>query len=94
MALLIGNVFVPLFGCQLPFFSPHPFQKSRHGVAAHISDEQLANADREGLESFLEAYRDARVLVNHGDRCEAFAADLREEGFAASAPALGERIEV
>ena len=24
---------------------PHPFQKSRHGVAAHISDEQLASAD-------------------------------------------------
>jgi predicted metal-dependent phosphoesterase TrpH len=24
---------------------PHPFQKSRHGVAPHISREQLANAD-------------------------------------------------
>ena len=24
---------------------PHPFQKSRHGVAAHISEEQLAGAD-------------------------------------------------
>ncbi len=24
---------------------PHPFQKTRHGVAAHISDEQLASAD-------------------------------------------------
>ena len=24
---------------------PHPFQKSRHGVAAHITDDQLAAAD-------------------------------------------------
>jgi len=24
---------------------PHPFQSSRHGVAAHITDEQLAEAD-------------------------------------------------
>jgi len=24
---------------------PHPFQKSRHGVAAHITDDQLASAD-------------------------------------------------
>ncbi len=24
---------------------PHPFQKTRHGVAAHITDEQLASAD-------------------------------------------------
>ncbi len=24
---------------------PHPFQKTRHGVAAHVSDEQLASAD-------------------------------------------------
>jgi len=30
--------------------------------------------------------------VNHGDRCEAFAADLRADGFAASAPAVGERV--
>ncbi len=24
---------------------PHPFQKTRHGVAAHVTDEQLASAD-------------------------------------------------
>ena len=24
---------------------PHPFQKSRHGVAAHVTDDQLASAD-------------------------------------------------
>jgi putative mRNA 3-end processing factor len=53
-----------------------------------------AHADRGGLGSLLESYRGARVLVNHGDRCEAFAADLREDGFEASAPELGERIEL
>ena len=29
---------------------PHPFQKSRHGVAPHITDDQLASAD--GLEVY------------------------------------------
>ncbi|WP_089786426.1 MBL fold metallo-hydrolase [Natronobacterium haloterrestre] len=55
-----------------------------------------AHADREGLLEFLAAYREegAAVLVNHGDRCEAFAEELRAEGFAASAPELGERLEV
>ena len=53
-----------------------------------------AHADREGLRSFLSSYGDARVLINHGDRCVDFAADLRADGFDASAPALGERIVV
>jgi putative mRNA 3-end processing factor len=53
-----------------------------------------AHADREGLESFLDSYRGARVLVNHGDRCEAFAADLRGDGIDASAPEIGERVEL
>ncbi|OYR82203.1 hypothetical protein DJ71_12230, partial [Halorubrum sp. E3] len=53
-----------------------------------------AHADRGGLEAFLDAYRGSRVLVNHGDRCEGFAADLREDGFAASAPELGARVEL
>jgi putative mRNA 3-end processing factor len=34
------------------------------------------------------------VLVNHGDRCEAFAADLRADGFEADAPEVGERIRL
>ncbi|MFP9060274.1 MBL fold metallo-hydrolase [Natrialbaceae archaeon A-chndr2] len=53
-----------------------------------------AHADRRGLESFLEPYRgtDTRVLVNHGDRCHAFANELREDGFDASAPELGEPV--
>jgi putative mRNA 3-end processing factor len=62
-------------------------------VSARVeSFDFSAHADRGGLESFLDDYRGARVLVNHGDRCEAFASDLREDGVAASAPKLGERI--
>ena len=53
-----------------------------------------AHADREGLLSFLDAYRDARVLVNHGDRCEAFADELRADGYEAQAPANGERVSL
>jgi putative mRNA 3-end processing factor len=53
-----------------------------------------AHADREGLLEFLDAYRDAAVLVNHGDRCGAFAGDLRGDGFDASAPELGETVLV
>ena len=64
-------------------------------VSARVESYDFsAHADREGLESFLDAYRDARVLVNHGDRCAAFAADLRADGVAASAPEIGDRIEV
>ncbi|WP_200531257.1 MBL fold metallo-hydrolase [Halorubrum sp. LN27] len=64
-------------------------------VSARVeSFDFSAHADRGGLESFLDTYRGARVLVNHGDRCESFAAALREDGFDATAPELGERVEV
>lgn len=53
-----------------------------------------AHADREGVLSLLDSYRDSRVLVNHGDRCEAFAEELDAEGFDASAPELGETVSV
>ncbi|WP_255151451.1 MBL fold metallo-hydrolase [Halorarius halobius] len=53
-----------------------------------------AHADRAGLRSFLDSYRDATVLVNHGDRCPAFADELRGDGYDASAPEVGERIVV
>jgi putative mRNA 3-end processing factor len=48
-----------------------------------------AHADRDGLLALLSEYRGSRILVNHGDRCEAFAGELREAGFDASAPDLG-----
>ncbi|MFB6173641.1 MAG: MBL fold metallo-hydrolase [Halobacteriales archaeon] len=51
-----------------------------------------AHADRDGLRSFLAAYRDAEVLVVHGDRCGAFAEELRADGYATAAPDLGERV--
>ena len=54
----------------------------------------FAHADREGLRDFLDPYRDARVLVNHGDRCEAFAADLSADGYDAAAPETGETVEL
>ncbi|WP_251341772.1 MBL fold metallo-hydrolase [Haloplanus halophilus] len=53
-----------------------------------------AHADREGLLSLLDEYRGSRVLVNHGDRCGAFAEELAADGYDASAPALGEEITV
>ncbi|QLG63988.1 MBL fold metallo-hydrolase [Halorarum salinum] len=51
-----------------------------------------AHADRRGLREFLEPYRDATVLVNHGDRCPAFAGELRADGYEASAPELGAEV--
>jgi putative mRNA 3-end processing factor len=53
-----------------------------------------AHADAGGLRSFLASYGDARVLVNHGDDCAGFAADLAGKGVDASAPELGETIVV
>ncbi|MEZ3115797.1 MBL fold metallo-hydrolase [Halobaculum sp. MBLA0147] len=53
-----------------------------------------AHADEAGIRSFLDAYRDATVLVNHGDDCVAFADTLREDGYTASAPELGETVTV
>ncbi|USZ69480.1 MBL fold metallo-hydrolase [Halorussus salilacus] len=59
-------------------------------VSARVESYDFsAHADREGLLAFLDSYRDVQVLVNHGDRCAAFADELRAEGFDASAPELG-----
>jgi predicted metal-dependent phosphoesterase TrpH len=40
---------------------PHPFQKSRHGVAPHITDDQLASADA------LEVYN-SRLFTGRSNR--------------------------
>jgi len=53
-----------------------------------------AHADRRGLLSFLGDYRDAPVFVNHGDRCGAFAEELRADGYEAAAPEIGTTVEV
>jgi len=79
---LVDTGSVPIDGDVLP-------------VAARVERFDFsAHADREGLLAFLESYRDAEVLVGHGDRCEAFAAELDDDGYAASAPAVGETIVV
>ena len=53
-----------------------------------------AHADHEGLRSFLNFYEDATVLINHGDDCDGFAAELRTGGFSAAAPAVDECVTV
>jgi putative mRNA 3-end processing factor len=53
-----------------------------------------AHADRDGLAAFLSEYRDAEILINHGDDCAGFAGELREDGFVAGAPDLGETVTV
>ncbi|MFB6138465.1 MAG: MBL fold metallo-hydrolase RNA specificity domain-containing protein, partial [Halobacteriaceae archaeon] len=72
-----------------------PFDGRVLPVSARVEAHDFsAHADREGLRALLSAYPDARVLVNHGDRCVAFAEELRADGVEASAPALGETVEV
>ncbi len=64
-------------------------------VSARVESYDFsAHADRDGLRSFLDDYRGTEVLVNHGDRCGAFAEELRADGFDASAPELGETVLV
>jgi len=64
-------------------------------VSARVEQYDFsAHADGRGLRSFLEAYRDAEVLVTHGDGCEAFAADLTRDGFDARAPRVGQTVSV
>jgi putative mRNA 3-end processing factor len=64
-------------------------------VSARVESYDFsAHADRVGLLEFLTSYEDAEVLVNHGDRCEAFASELRGDGYDARAPDLGETVTV
>ena len=62
-------------------------------VSAQVElHEFSAHADRDGLLGFLDSYRDTPVLAVHGDRTAAFAEELRDDGFSASAPELGETV--
>ena len=64
-------------------------------VSARVESYDFsAHADHGGLRSFLDAYADERVFVVHGDRCEAFADELRADGVDAHAPELGAVAEV
>ena len=64
-------------------------------VSAQVEQYDFsAHADREGVLSFLGSYEDTPVVVNHGDRCERFAAELRADGFEATAPEPGDEVTV
>jgi putative mRNA 3-end processing factor len=64
-------------------------------VSAQVEQYSFsAHADRRGLRSFLDSYRDSQLLVVHGDDCEGFAERLRADGYTASAPAVGDRVTV
>jgi putative mRNA 3-end processing factor len=64
-------------------------------VSARVEQYDFsAHADHSGLVSFLSAYEDSEILVNHGDDCAGFAEELRADGFEASAPELGETVNV
>jgi putative mRNA 3-end processing factor len=64
-------------------------------VSARVEQYDFsAHADRSGLREFLSDYDDATVLVNHGDRCAAFADELAADGFTATAPEIGETVVV
>ncbi|MGA9402893.1 MBL fold metallo-hydrolase [Haladaptatus sp.] len=64
-------------------------------VSAQVESYDFsAHADRNGVLDFLDSYRNSTILVNHGDRCEAFAEELRDDGFDANAPELGSRFEI
>jgi putative mRNA 3-end processing factor len=64
-------------------------------VSAQVEQYDFsAHADRSGLRAFLDSYRDTPVLVNHGDRCVAFADELASDGIEASAPRVGARVSV
>jgi putative mRNA 3-end processing factor len=64
-------------------------------VSAQVEQYDFsAHADRDGLYEFLESYGETPVLVVHGDRCDAFAAELAAAGFDADAPDNGDEIAV
>ncbi|WP_299266932.1 MBL fold metallo-hydrolase [Halorientalis sp.] len=64
-------------------------------VAARVEQYDFsAHADRDGLLAFLDEYRDTEILVNHGDRCGAFADELGDAGYRATAPGIGETVSI
>jgi len=64
-------------------------------VAAAVEQYDFsAHADRGGIRSFLDDYAGREVVVNHGDRCVDFAAELDADGFATTAPDVGETVTV
>jgi putative mRNA 3-end processing factor len=64
-------------------------------VSAQVEQYDFsAHVDGPGLRSYLEDYQEATLLVNHGDDCPGFAAELRNDGYDASAPEIGDKLTV
>lgn len=64
-------------------------------VSARVESYDFsAHADHDGLLAFLDAYQDSEIFVDHGDKCERFAAELRDDDYDATAPELNERVTV
>ncbi len=64
-------------------------------VSAQVESYDFsAHADHGGLRAFLDAYEGAPLFVTHGDSCDRFADALASDGHDATAPALGETVEV
>lgn len=65
----------------------------RMPVSARVeSFDFSAHTDRNGLLEFLGAYRDATILLNHGDSCASFASELRTQDYDARAPELNDQL--
>jgi Cft2 family RNA processing exonuclease len=73
-ALLVNDRLLLEFGMAT---GSAEFDGRRMPVSATVERYDFsAHADRHGLRSFLDDYRDARLLVTHGDRFEWFAERL------------------
>ncbi|WP_436902605.1 MBL fold metallo-hydrolase [Halovenus halobia] len=64
-------------------------------VSAQVEQYDFsAHADSAGLRAFLDSYQETPVVVNHGDDCAGYAEELADDGFAVSAPELGETLSL
>ena len=62
--------------------------------ASHSYLDFSAHAGRKELFELAEKMKPDRIFVVHGDHCVEFAEELKLEGFDASAPAIGETVEI
>ncbi len=82
-------------GWELVETGSAPFDGRIMPVSAQVEQYDFsAHADRDGLRTFLSAYRDTPVLVVHGDECDQFADRLEADGYDACAPAVGDSVSI
>lgn len=65
-----------------------------HPKAQHSYLDFSAHAGRKELFELAEKLKPDRIFCVHGDHCAEFAEELKLEGFEASAPAIGETVEI